>query len=264
MWKRLLLAVVVVFTTVTVRADTITVAAAISLKEAVTQAATDFTAQTGHKVEFNFGSSGQLATQIVNGAPVDVFISAGRPQITQLEKAQLTQGPSVVITGNQLVLIAPADSKLPIKQLSEVTDPGVKRLAVGQPETVPAGLYAQQALTKLNVYDTLKDRLVLGANVRQVLDYVIRGEADAGLVYATDAAAVGPKVKVLAQVDPTLHATIEYPAVIIKDSKQAATATAFVAFLQSPAGQKIFTDKGYVAPAVSATRPATQPAKSGN
>jgi molybdate transport system substrate-binding protein len=228
-------------------AEDIRVAAAISLKEAISQAAKAYEADTGRHVELTFGSSGQLAAQIKSGAPIDAFVSAANKQVDDLEKAGLVDAKSRrVIAGNELVLIVPANSTLTLSSLKSLADDGVKKLAIGEPRTVPAGQYAQRVLAKLDVERKLAGRLVYGSNVRQVLDYVERGEVTAGIVYATDAKEAGAdKVKVVATADPATHEAIEYPAVVVKDSKHADAAAAFLDHLKSDRAGKIFQDKGF-------------------
>jgi molybdate transport system substrate-binding protein len=175
-----------------------------------------------------------------------VFISAAEKQAKELIDAKVADESSrVVIAANRLVLIVPADAEKPIAGFSELADARVKRISIGQPRTVPAGEYATQVLTKLNILDTVRERLVYGTNVRQVLDYVRRGEVDAGIVYATDAASE-PKVKVVATADERLHDPIIYPAVVIRREKgNAAGAKRFLDHLQSDAARQILRTRGF-------------------
>jgi molybdate transport system substrate-binding protein len=227
-------------------AEDIRIAAAISLREAMTQAAKAYESETGHHVDLTFGSSGQLAAQIKNGAPIDAFISAADNQMEDLDKAGLIDAKSRrVIAGNQLVLIVPADSAISISAFKSLADDAIKTLAIGEPKTVPAGQYARQVLAKLGIESKLKGRLIYGSNVRQVLDYVERGEVTAGIVYATDARQSGDKVKIVATADPETHEPIEYPAAVVKDSKQSAAAAAFLDYLKSERAGKIFAEKGF-------------------
>jgi molybdate transport system substrate-binding protein len=156
-----------------------------------------------------------------------------------------------VIAGNELVLIAPTDSRT-VGGFSDLADPKVKRIAIGEPKTVPAGQYAVQTLQSLKLHDTLKGRLIYGANVRQVLYYVERGEVDAGLVYATDAKLSGDKVRIVATADPKLHDPIEYPAVILKEAKERKSAERFLDHLSSRKAQAIFRDAGFSIPPAKA------------
>jgi molybdate transport system substrate-binding protein len=155
-------------------AETIAVAAAISLKTRMADVAKAYKADTGDDVEFTFGSSGQLMAQIKNGAPVDAFVSAAVKQVGDLAKDKLVDDATRrVVAKNVLVLIVPADAKAPPSSFAELTDERVKRVAVGEPRTVPAGQYAAQALKAMKVDDKLAGCAVYGSNVRQVLDYVV-------------------------------------------------------------------------------------------
>jgi molybdate transport system substrate-binding protein len=241
-------------------AGTITVSAAISLKDALTGIAREYESQTGDHVEFNFKSSGDLAAQIQNGAPVDLFISAANKQVDDLNTAGMVDIASrKVIVGNQLVLIVPADAKNGPKSFDDLKDSSVTKIAIGEPKTVPAGAYAMQTLMALKLADALKPRLIYGINVRQVLDYVERGEVAAGLVYATDAKEAGDKVKIVAAAAENTHEPIIYPAVIVKASKQKDTAGKFLEFLGTDKVQAEFIAQGF-SPA-SAAVPTTLPSK---
>ncbi|HEX8524221.1 MAG TPA: molybdate ABC transporter substrate-binding protein [Tepidisphaeraceae bacterium] len=224
----------------------IKVAAAISLKECLTQAAATHRQQTGGDVELTFGSSGQLLAQIKSGAPVDLFISAADAQVDELIEQKLADGSTrKVIAGNQLVLILPKDSKDTIDSLESLADSRIRKLAIGEPKTVPAGQYAMQVIKKLKLQEALRDRLVYGASVRQVLDYVIRGEVSAGIVYSTDAKQAGEKVKLAATAKASLHDPIRYTAVIIGASKHGEEAKRFRDVLVTPAAQQMFQKLGF-------------------
>jgi molybdate transport system substrate-binding protein len=227
----------------------LSVAAAISLQETITAIAADFEKERGVKVELAFGSSGQLLAQIRSGAPFDVFVSAANEQVDALVAERLVVEDSVrKVAGNELVLIAPTAAKSPPGRFEELAAEGVKRIAIGDPATVPAGKYASEVLTHLKLDAAVKDRLVFGKNVRQVLDYVERGEVDAGVVYATDAKEAGDKVRVLATADAGWHAPIEYPAAVLKRTQQVDEASAFVAFLGSEKGRAQLRRHGFTIP----------------
>jgi molybdate transport system substrate-binding protein len=239
-------------------AETITVAAAISLKDALTKVAEQYKADTGEVVEFTLGSSGQLATQILNGAPIDLFISAANKQVDDLSKAGvLDDSTRKVVAGNSLVLIVPPESKSPPGSVKALAEAGVTKIAIGEPKSVPAGQYAEQALKHAGIADTVKDKLVLGTNVRQVLDYVQRGEVSAGLVYATDAKVAGEKARITCTVDEGDHEPIVYPAAVVQASSKHAAAVRFLDFLISEKGQSGLKEFGFAPP----PRPATQPSK---
>jgi molybdate transport system substrate-binding protein len=227
---------------------TINVAAAISLKPALEEIAKAYETATDQRVELAFGSSGQLMTQIKAGAPIDLFIAAAEKQVDELIDAKLADRSSRrVVAGNTLVLIAPRDAPDPPSSIESIGEANVKRLAVGEPKTVPAGQYAEQVIHKLNLAEKLKDKVVYGANVRQVLDYVVRGEASAGFVYATDAKDAGDKVRVAATADSSTHDPIVYPAVVIKASSNQDTAKKFLDYLASEKSQAILKSHGFAA-----------------
>jgi molybdate transport system substrate-binding protein len=237
-------------------AETITVAAAISLKDALTKVADQYKIDSGDSVEFAFGSSGQLAGQIQNGAPVDVFISAANKQVDQLEHAGIVDPAwRKLVAGNSLVLVVPSDSKLPATSLKSLAAQGVTNVAIGEPKSVPAGQYAEQALKHSGVYDAVKDKLILGTNVRQVLDYVERGEVSAGLVYSTDAKISGEKVRVTCTIDQTDHDPIVYPAAVIMVSKKQRAAKSFLDYVISNKGQATLREFGFTSPNAPASQP---------
>jgi molybdate transport system substrate-binding protein len=228
------------------RAETITVGVAISLKDAAGEIAAAYKADTGQDVEFTFGSSGQLMAQVKNGAPIDVFISAAEKQVEDLAKEKLVDDASRrVVARNRLVLIAPRGAKTTPRDFSELADAKWKRIAIGEPRTVPAGQYAMQALRAAKAADALRDRLIYGSNVRQVLDYVERGEVDAGIVYLTDGKQVGDKVTIVATADPAMHEPIVYPAVVVTASRKQQAARKFLEYLGGEKATKVLEAKGF-------------------
>ena len=226
----------------------LTVAAAISLKDALAQVARDYRDAGGGPVEFTYGSSGQLATQIRGGAPIDLFISAAHQQIDELARAGLVDADTVrVVAGNRLVVIVPGKSPTASgpSDLKELAEARYARVAIGEPRTVPAGQYAEQALRGAGVADRVRGRLVYGANVRQVLDYVQRGEVDAGIVYATDARQAGVAVRVTLEISAALHDPVEYPAAIVRASKVPDVTRRFLDYLASPKAREAFAAHGF-------------------
>lgn len=243
------------------RADSVTVSAAVSLRDVLTEIAPPDTQGIGAELKYNFASSGQLMGQIREGAPVDVFISASAKEVDALITDGLADAATrVVVAGNKLVLVVPADSsadRAPTK-FEDLASDSVKRLAIGDPNTVPAGDYAKQVLSNLKLFEALKSRLVYGMHVRQVLDYVERGEVDAGIVYKSDAVASDDKVRVAATADPSLHQPIEYVAVIVKASRNRAAAERFLGLLSTKRAKEKFEGHGFT----PATQPATDDAAS--
>ena len=231
------------------RAEEVRVACAISLKEAVTEVAGAYKAEGRGEIRFTFGSSGQLAAQIEYGAPVDAFVSAAHAPVDALVKAGRAHvAGKRVVAGNRLVLVVPADAESPPRGLRDLADARVKRVAVGEPRSVPAGQYGMQLLRSMNLADALKDRVIHGANVRQVLDYVERGEVDAGIVYATDAQESGDRVRVVEEADPKTHDPIEYPAVVVSDSPRRQAARDFLDYLAGGKARAILTRRGFTTP----------------
>ncbi|MGA8087408.1 MAG: molybdate ABC transporter substrate-binding protein [Terracidiphilus sp.] len=222
----------------------LTVSAAASLQGALGEVEAAYFA--GHpKVDFrnNFGSSGTLAREIEQGAPVDVFLSAAaKPMDDLASKGLISAKTREDILHNSLVLIAPPDSKM--QGLASLAGGSTKLIAIGDPASVPAGQYAQQTLNALDLNDQVKGKLVLGKDVRQVLTYVETGNADAGFVYATDARISG-RVRVVATVPESAHEPIVYPAAVVKTSANQEAARTFVEFLGSPEAKAIFTKNGY-------------------
>jgi len=230
------------------QADSITVSAAISLKDAFTEIGEMYKAKTGNRstVQFNFGASGVLQQQIENGAPADVFASAGEKQMDALAAKQLIETDSRSdFARNTLVLIVPEHSDVSVASFADLALPSVKKIAVGNPKTVPAGQYAAEALETMGLAEKVADRLVLAENVRQVLDYVVRGEVDAGIVYSTDAKQGGTQVKVVATADANTHAPILYPIAAIKTSSHIKAAKEFIDVVLSAEGQKVLAKYGF-------------------
>lgn len=225
------------------------VSSAVSLKEAVEAAGRRFQGdRTGLLLRYNFGASGELRQQIEGGAPVDVFLSAGQSEMDALErKGFLVAGSRRILARNSLVVIVPVGSTISLSRPPDLLRREVGRLAIGNPKTVPAGQYAEECLRTLNLWEALRPRLVLGENVRQVLEYVARGEADAGVVYATDIAAHGERVREALRPPPESHRPIVYPAAVVAESGAPQVAGAFVDFLVAPEGQAILARRGFLA-----------------
>ena len=196
-------------------------------------------------ITYNFGASGALQRQIEQGAPVDIFISAARKQVDALEqKGLLLPGTRTNLANNRLVLIVPKNST-GINSFFNLTQTRVRRIAVGEPRSVPAGEYADQVFKKLGIFEQVKPKLVLANNVRQVLAAVESGDADAGLVYATDAK-ISSKVKVVVAADEKYHSAIVYPMAVIKTSKNIPAGKEFLNFLSSNQAKAILRKYGFI------------------
>ncbi|MDP4170240.1 MAG: molybdate ABC transporter substrate-binding protein [Bacillota bacterium] len=224
----------------------LTVSAAASLNDALTELVSMF--EKDHQnihLLLNFGSTGALQQQIVQGAPVDLFISAAKDKFELLIKKDLVQKKgSIDLLGNDLVLITNKQNPTQINSFSNLTDRGIKKLAIGTPETVPAGKYAMQTLKKSHIWSTVKPKIIFTKDVRQVLTYVESGDVDAGIVYMTDAK-ISDKVKLAAVADKSLHDPIIYPAGILKASKHPKEASKFLSYLQSKQAKAIFEKYGF-------------------
>ncbi len=225
----------------------IIVSAAISLKDAFEEIGRSYELKNrGPQVVFNFGASGDLARQIEGGAPADVFASASQKYMDGLdEKGLLLQGTRSDFAANSIVLIVPAGSKTVPASFEGLEARDIREIAVGNPKTVPAGRYAEEVLTYYKLMPSVKDKLVLGENVRQVLDYVARGEVDAGIVYATDGSIRAKEVRVAASAPEKSHKPVVYPIAVVKGTKNEAAAKAFIAFVLSPAGKRILEKYGF-------------------
>jgi molybdate transport system substrate-binding protein len=227
---------------------TLLVFAAASLTDALEEADAAFTAHTGIKVKASFASSAVLAKQIDAGAPADVFVSADREWMDYLQqRGLLKDGSRRDLLGNQLVLIAPADSHTQLHiargfDLAGALKGG--RLATGDPASVPAGLYARAALTNLGVWEQTADHLVRAENVRAALEYVARAEAPLGIVYRTDALAE-KRVRIVDTFPPATHPPINYP--LARTLQSQPQAKRYSEFLGSQAAREIFTRRGFVA-----------------
>ncbi|MEE3718284.1 molybdate ABC transporter substrate-binding protein [Tumidithrix elongata RA019] len=223
----------------------LTISAAASLKEALGEINPLYSkSKSNVDVRTNFGSSGDLLQQIVNGAPVDVFISAAAKQMDELQKSNLILTDTRRnLLGNRLVLIVPAD-KSDTSDLKDLTNANIERIAIGDPRSVPAGQYAEQALKKLEIWQSVESKFVLGNNVRQVLQFVESGNAQAGIVYATDAK-TSTKVKVVQTIDAKLHKPIVYPIAVLQKSPNQPSAKSYLEFLSSAPAKHIFEKYGF-------------------
>ncbi len=195
---------------------------------------------------FNFGGSGKLAAQIEQGAPTDLFLSADQKSMDNLEKKSLiTVDSRADFTGNKIVLVAEKNKKISIHSLTDIDPNTLTQIAIGEPDSVPAGTYAKEALESIGKWDEVQSKLVYAKDVRQVLTYVESGNADIGFVYSSDAL-TSDRVKVLAEADTAIHTPIVYPAAIVADSKNQAEAQQFIVFLLSDIGQSILEKYGFV------------------
>ncbi len=193
----------------------------------------------------NFASSGTLQTQIENGAPADVFISAAAIQMDNLQsRGLMLSGTRRNLLSNKVVLVVPVDSTLGITGFKDLAGDKVERVAIGDPKSVPAGAYGQQVLDDLGVTAGVRPKLIMGSDVRQVLSYVESGNVDAGIVYSTDAR-TSSKVTVVADAPDGINARVAYPAAVMRASKNPDAAKDYLKFLFSIQARGVFEKYGF-------------------
>ncbi|HPF26248.1 MAG TPA: molybdate ABC transporter substrate-binding protein [Steroidobacteraceae bacterium] len=228
------------------RPASITVYAAASLVDALQEVAADFTRATGIEVRSSFASSALLARQIEAGAGADLYLSADRQWMDYLHTRGVLQSDTRVdLLGNRLVLIAPADTRSAV----DLSQPrtleralGSSRLALGDPETVPAGRYARAALQSLGLWRSVSSRIAYADNVRSALAFVARGEAALGIVYATDAR-VEPRVRIVAEFAADSYPPVTYPVALTRSAAPAAAR--LLLYLRQDAAAKVFRRYGF-------------------
>ncbi|HEX7985850.1 MAG TPA: molybdate ABC transporter substrate-binding protein [Duganella sp.] len=229
-------------------ATDITVSAAASLTNAFKDIGAAYEKEhAGDKVLFNFAASDPLVQQIAKGAPVDVFASADQDAMDKAESLKLlAAGSRRDFATNTLVLIAPANSKLALTGVADLRQAAVTRVTMGNPASVPVGRYTRQALEQARLWTAVEPKVIFGTSVRQSLDYVARGEVDAGFVYATDAIVQKDKVRVIATLPTTTP--VSYPIAAIAAGPQPAAGRKFVDYVLSPAAQAILARHGFGRP----------------
>ncbi len=246
--RRLIACLLAVTACTSAHAADLTVSAAASLTNAFRELAPLFEAQhPGTQVLLNFAASDALLAQIAKGAPADVFAAADQDSMDRAEAQKLlVTGSRRNFLGNSLVLAVPADSTLLISKLVDLQSPQVKRITLGAPTTVPAGRYALGALQAAKLWPAVEPKVAYAQSVRQALDYIARGEVDAGFVYATDAKLMKDKVKVALGV-PT-KTRVLYPIAAVAGRPNPAVAASFVEFVMSPPAQAVFMRYGFGRP----------------
>jgi len=241
------LLLVALLTSPSLAAAELTVSAASSLTESFREIAMAYeTAHPGTQVDLNFAASGVLLQQIARGAPVDVFASADEPTIEQaLRQGLVEAGSRQVFATNTLWVVVPPTATATPRGLPDLVGATVERVAIGNPDSVPVGRYARGALRRAGLWDAVQVKAITTQNVRQSLDYVARGEVDAGFVYATDAQAMSHRVRRAFQVP--VEGSIRYPLAAVKGGRSEEAAR-FIAFVRSPQGQTILRRHGFSAP----------------
>ena len=229
--------------------QSILVAAAASLKNAYEDELIPMFEEQypGVTVEGTYDSSGKLQTQIEEGLEADVFMSAATKQMKALDEEGMIASDTIVnLLENKIVLIVPTGSDSKMDSFEKIGD--AASIALGDPESVPAGQYAKEALTNLNVWDSIQDKVSFGTNVTEVLNQVAAASADAGIVYATDAASKADQVTVVAEApEGSLEKKVIYPVAVVKETAHEDAAKAFVDFLQTPEAIAVFESYGFVA-----------------
>jgi molybdate transport system substrate-binding protein len=220
--------------------------AAASLTDALKEIGAQFEKQSGIHPVFNFAASSLLERQIAEGAPADVFLSADEDKMDQLQERNLIEPSSRRdLLGNSLVVVAPADSQLTMKNASDLGGTDFHKIALADPQAVPAGIYARKYLEQVHLADQLREKIVPTENVRAALAAVEAGNADAAFVYKTDAT-ISKKVRVIFSVPPGKAPPIRYPVAIVRETKQREAASVFVKYLESPAARDVFTRCGFL------------------
>jgi molybdate transport system substrate-binding protein len=220
--------------------------AAASLADALKEIAPQYAAATGVTLRLNLGASGLLARQIQEGAPADVFLSADELRLEQLDHAGLLMaGTRTNLLRNALVLVVANPEGAAIHAIADLTKPTVRRVAIGEPATVPAGTYAKAWIGKLGMWSALAKKIVPLENVRAVLAAVESGNADAGFVYKTDAL-TSQRVRIAIEVPVDEGPKIVYPAAIVNDTKSAEAARQFLAYLRGAEAQAVFAHYGFL------------------
>jgi len=223
----------------------ITIAAAASLKNCFDDGLLPLFQEKYPDIKFQttYDSSGKLQTQIEVGASIDVFMSAAMKQMNALDEKGLIVKDSIVeLLENKIVLIVPTNSNIEIKAFEDIIK--ADKIAIGDPGSVPAGQYAKEALTNLNIWEKVSEKASLGTNVTEVLSWVAEGSADAGIVYSTDAAS-NQKVKILAEAPQGSVSKVIYPVGIVKAAKDEESAKKFIEFLKTDEALKVFESYGF-------------------
>ena len=243
--KLLLIAVLALFAGGAGAAE-LNVAAAASLTDALQEIKTAYESSGGDTIVLNLGASSALARQIEEGAPVDLFLSADEAHMDTLEKrGRVLAGTRRSVLSNTLVVVVPADSPLRIASPADLANPRIRHLALAEPQSVPAGIYAREYLLRLNLWDRLSGRVVPTENVRGALAAVETGNADAGIVYKTDAG-ISKQVRIAYEVPRAEGPRISYPFAVIAGARRREAARRFLAYLESPAALAVFAKYGFL------------------
>ncbi|MGA2685489.1 MAG: molybdate ABC transporter substrate-binding protein [Verrucomicrobiota bacterium] len=227
-------------------AAVVTVFAAASLTDSLKEIAAAYQKESGDKIIFNFAASSTLARQIEEGGPADIFFSADEAQMNRLEKKGLIDPATRKSRlGNSLVVVVPSGSTLQIKSASDLTNAGIKQIALADPRAVPAGVYAKGWLTRQQLWPAVEPKVIPTENVRAALAAVASGNVELGVVYKTDAA-ISKDVKVAYEVPRADAPDISYPMALVKGSPQPEAAKKFLDYLSSEEAGQVFTRFGFL------------------
>ena len=227
------------------RATELTVFAAASLTDAITDISKSFESERTARVYTNFAGSQTLQVQIERGAPADLFISASPKQMDALEeKGAIYESSRRNILKNSLVLVAPIGTSHQIEKPEELTGVRIRRIAIGEPNSVPAGIYGTEALNRLGIWSGVRPKLIPGTDVRSVLAYTEAGEVDFGIVYKTDAS-LSEKVRIAYEFPPSSHSPIVYPAAVIRGATHEDLAHLFLRYLETSEVRRVFKKYGF-------------------
>ncbi|MBN1467282.1 MAG: molybdate ABC transporter substrate-binding protein [Fusobacteriaceae bacterium] len=228
-------------------ADTLTISAAASLKEVMTDIKSEYEkTYPSDKIIFNFGGSGALQKQIENGAPVDIFISAATKQMNELvNKNLILPNSNFILLENSIVLIKPKNSKLKVSSFNDLIKPEVKKIAIGEISSVPVGQYSMEIFNNLKINEKISNKLIYGKDVLSVLSWVESDNVDLGIVYKTDAIS-STKVIIVANAPANSHKPVEYPIGIVKNSKNITKSQQFIQFLKSNKAKALFKKYGFL------------------
>jgi molybdate transport system substrate-binding protein len=223
--------------------------AAASATEAISELRDAFENETGFEVELTLSSSSSLAVQVQSGAEADLFLSANRAwadEVVWNDRGRSRVLDRIDLMSNRLVVVASPEAQLKLASLSGLSREEFGEIAIAEPTSVPAGIYAREALEQAGVWEALEDRMIPGTNVRTVLGYVESGVVPIGIVYASDAVA-SPDVKVLLEIDPEAHSAIRYPLLLLRHSRKTPGAEEFYDYLTSPSAATVFERHGFSA-----------------
>lgn len=228
------------------RAADLNVFAAASLTDALREIKAAYEKESGDRLSLSLGASSTLARQIQEGAPADLFLSADEAKMDSLEKRNLVlAGTRKSVLSNTLVIVVPVDSGLPVASPADLAGPRVRALALAEPRSVPAGIYAQEYLRKVKLWEKVSGRVIPTENVRAALAAVESGNVDAAIVYKTDAR-ISKKVRIAYEVPREEGPVISYPFAVVSESRNPEAARRFLRYLESPAALAVFRKLGFV------------------